>query len=115
MGVSEANAISPRREVTFQIEDREYRHGELNCAACGVVHRGEDPKYSPFWNGSEQEGQPPSYNKFLTHRFRHLAICVGRGCFRACLDHLEKTGRISKTFKTPFIERKRWKLDAREE
>jgi len=30
---------------------------------------------------------------------------------RACLDHLEKTGRIQAAFKTPLIERERWKLD----
>jgi len=108
----EANAISTQRDVTIQIEDQEYRHGALDCAACGVVHRGDDPRYSPFWNGSEKEGEPPEYNKFLTHRFRHLAICVGRGCLRGCLDHLEKTGRISRKFKTPFIQRERWTLDA---
>ena len=50
-------------------------------------------------------------SRFLTDRFRHLAICVGRGCLRACLDHLEKTGRIAAAFKTPLIERARWKLD----
>ena len=36
---------------------------------------------------------------------------MGRGCIRACLDHLEKTGRIEASFKTPFIERERWTLD----
>ena len=56
--------------------------------------------------------QPTSYQQFLRHRFRHCGICVGRGCLRACLDHLEKTGRVEATFKTPFIQRPRWKLGA---
>ncbi len=51
------------------------------------------------------------FHRFLLHRFRHLGICVGRGCLRACLDHLEKTGRIQRTYRTPFIERERWKLN----
>jgi hypothetical protein len=37
----------------------------------------------------------------LTETIRELAL----------LDHLEKRGRITTTFKTPFIERKRWKLN----
>ncbi len=53
----------------------------------------------------------PSFNEFCYHRFRHLSVCVGRGCLRACLDHLEKTGRIEAKFKTPFIRRERWKLN----
>lgn len=107
----EANAIGKERIHKIRIEDQEYSHAELNCRACGEVHRGDDPRFSPFWNGSEKEGESPSYNKFCNDRFRHLAICVGRGCVRSCLDHLEKTGRIQKTFKTPLIEGKRWKLN----
>lgn len=107
----EAQAIGRERNVTFTIEDREYSHAELNCRACAVVHKGDDPRFSPFWNGSEPEGESPSYNKFCQHRFRHLAVCVGRGCLRACLDHLEKTGRIEKQFRLPFTEGSRWKLN----
>lgn len=107
----EANAIGKERIHKIYIEGQEYSHAELDCQACGKVHRGEDSRFSPFWNGSEKEGEKPSYNKFCQERFRHLAICVGRGCMRACLDHLEKTGRISKSFKIPLIEGKRWKLN----
>lgn len=107
----EANAIGRERTVRFRIEDKDFSHAELDCQACGRVHRGDDPRYSPFWNGSEKDGEGPSYNAFSKHRFRHLAICVGRGCIRACLDHLEKTGRICKTFRSPFVRRERWKLN----
>jgi ferredoxin len=107
----EANAIGDSRTETFEIEGRVFGHAPLDCAACGVVHRGDDPRYSPFWNGTEKPGEKPSYNEFCKQRFRHLAICVGRGCLRACLDHLEKTGRIEAQFKTPLIQGKRWKLN----
>ncbi len=106
----EAHAIGTCREVRFAIEGREFSHAPLDAEACGRVHAGRDPRFSPFWAGSESEGEQPSYNQFLLDRFRHLAICVGRGCVRACLDHLERTGRISASFKTPLIERDRWKL-----
>ena len=106
----EACAIGRTRDVTFRIEDREFAHAPFDAAACGRVHRGDDPRFSPFWNGTEKEGEPPSYSRFLMDRFRHLSICVGRGCLRACLDHLEKTGRIQARFQTPLVQRERWKL-----
>ena len=108
----EACAIGTSRDVTLTIEGRQFAHAPFDPAACAKVHAGRDPRFSPFFNGTEADGEEPSYNRFLQHRFRHLAICVGRGCLRACLDHLERTGRIEKTYKTPFIERERWKLDS---
>ncbi len=108
----EAGAIGGSRDVKFVIEGHEFSHAPLDVHACGRVHCGLDPRFSPFWNGTEPEGATsPSYNEFVTHRFRHCAICVGRGCLRSCLDHLEKEGRIEMRFKTPLIERERWKLD----
>ncbi len=108
----EAGAMGAERTETFEIDGRAFSHAPLDCRACGVVHRGDDPRFSPFHNGSEDPpGSSPSYNRFLSHRFRHLAICVGRGCLRACLDHLEKAGRIERRFRTPLIDRERWKLD----
>ncbi len=108
----EAAAIGTTREVKFTIEGMEYSHAPLDTSKCLQVHRGEDKRFSPFWSGSEDAGENPNYCEWLDHRFRHRAICVGRGCLRACLDHLEKTGRIEAKFKTPFIQRERWKLDS---
>jgi ferredoxin len=107
----EACAIGNSRDVKFAIDGREFAHAPFDAKACARVHSGRDPRFSPFWNGSEPEGEQPSYSQFLQHRFRHLSICVGRGCLRACLDHLEKTGRIASHYTTPFIERERWKLN----
>ncbi|MFP4056528.1 MAG: hypothetical protein ACLF0G_06645 [Candidatus Brocadiia bacterium] len=107
----EAGAIGTSREVSFTIEGRCFAHAPFDARACARVHRGDDPRFSPFWNGTEREGEGPSYSRFLQRRFRHLSVCVGRGCLRACLDHLEKTGRIEAQFRSPFVERPRWKLD----
>lgn len=106
----EACAIGEDRRVKVVIDGREFAHAPFDPGRCSVVHRGDDPRYSPFWNGSEEPGEPPSYSRFLQHRFRHLGICVGRGCLRGCLDHLEKTGRIEAQFHTPLIERERWRV-----
>ena len=104
----QAGAIGESREVKINIDGNEYSHAPLDTKACAHVHCGNDKRFSPFWKGTEPEGQRPSYHEFLSNRFRHLAICVGRGCLRACLDHLEKAGRIQEKFKTPLIDRERW-------
>ena len=99
------------RSETFTIDGREFSHAPFDHQACTKVHQGMDPRFSPFWNGSEGDSGEPSFNAFTKHRFRHLSVCVARGCIRACLDHLEKAGRLELTFKTPFISRERWKLN----
>ncbi|MFW6066529.1 MAG: hypothetical protein ACOC9S_06885 [Planctomycetota bacterium] len=108
----QACAIGDSRDVSFTIENKEYSHAPLDTDACGRVHRGDDARFSPFRTGEEAEGEWSAYQQFLRHRFRHLAICVGRGCLRACLDHLEKTGRIAAKFHTPLIERPQWEPEA---
>lgn len=106
----EANAIGKTRDVKIRIEDCEYCHATLDTKVCGHVHPGREPEYSPFWTGNEKEGEIPDYHKGALDRFKTLSICAGRGCIRFCLDHLEKTGRIEAKFKTPMIERERWKV-----
>ncbi len=106
----EACAIGRERRITISIEGHEYSHAPFDAEKCMRVHWGMDPPYSPFWTGDEPEGEEPGYHKWLKHRFRHFSVCVGRGCLRACLDHLEKTGRIRASFKTPLIERERYRF-----
>jgi len=106
----EACAIGDERSVKLTIDGREYAHAPLDTDKCVVVHAGSKPPYSPFWRGDEPEGQEPGYHSWLKHRFRHFSTCVGRGCLRACLDHLEKSGRIEGSFKTPLIERERYRF-----
>ena len=75
------------------------------------VHLGWDPRYSPFLKEDSSRENPPAYYNFLDKRFRHKSICGARGCIRACMDHLEKTGRIQKQYRTPMIEGEQWVLD----
>ncbi len=106
----QAGAIAEARTITLTIEGRQFSHAPLDPEACIRVHCGNDRRFAPFWTGDEPEGEVPSYHQFLLHRFRHLSICVARGCIRSCLDHLEKAGRIQTSFKTPLIQRPRWQL-----
>lgn len=38
------------------------------------------------------------------------ALCGGRGCIRACMVHLEQTGKLTRGFESPFRKRKPWHL-----
>ncbi len=108
-----ADAIAAERSVEVAVADeatggRVFRHAPLDCAKCARVHQGWDPRFSPFLDEDSDPNNPPSYYRFLDRRFRHRSICGARGCVRACVDHLEKTGRIEATYRTPMIEGKQW-------
>jgi epoxyqueuosine reductase len=46
-----------------------------------------------------------------TDSFHHAGtICGARGCMRACLDHLDKKGVLTRKFKHPYREEKTWTL-----
>jgi len=105
-----AGAIGDERSVKLQIEGRTFSHASFDPNACAPVHQGWDARCSPFLQDGGSQANPPDYYRFLDHRFRHRSICGGRGCMRACIDHLEKTGRISAQHATPMIERGQWTL-----
>jgi len=104
-------AISADRSVEVRIGDRIFSHGALDCDKCCPVHQGWDPRYSPFVSKDSSPENPPAYFRFLDHRFRHRSICGARGCVRKCVDHLEKTGRITKQYHTPMVEGEQWVIE----
>jgi len=106
-----AGAISTERTEKFQIEDRVFSHGALDTAKCAHIHVGWDPRYSPFISQDSSPTNPPPYYRFIDHRFRHHSICGGRGCLRACMDHLERTRRIEQEYRTPMIEGQQWVIE----
>jgi epoxyqueuosine reductase QueG len=106
-----AAAMDGERTVEVVIGEHIYTHVPLDCAACVPIHQGWDPRYSPFVDSDSSRENPPAYFQFLQRRFRHQSICGARGCIRACMDHLEKTGRILHTYDTPMIEGEQWVID----
>lgn len=109
----QAGAIGRERDVKFTIEDREFSHASFDPQKCLHIHQGLDPDVSPFWTGQEKEDQVPAFNRSVWAYYHHLAVCVGRACLRSCLDHLEKTGRIEASFRTPMVHGKRWERPKR--
>ncbi len=41
----------------------------------------------------------------------YFAVCGAAGCIRACMDHLERAGRIESRFSVPFRQRQPWRLE----
>jgi epoxyqueuosine reductase QueG len=107
-----AEAIPQDRTAEVRIGEHVYSHGPLDVGKCVTIHQGWDPRYSPFLKEDSSRENPPPYYQFIDHRFRHHSICGARGCVRACVDHLEKTGRIEKQYHTPMIEGEQWVMDA---
>lgn len=106
-----SGAIPLDRSVEFRIGDRIFSHADLDCRKCWYPHLGWDPRVSPFMGPDSSQENPPAYYKFLDERFRHRTICGGRGCLRKCMDHLEKTGRIEKQYRTPMVEGRQWMIE----
>jgi epoxyqueuosine reductase len=106
-----AGAIPLERSIRLTIGDRTFSHADLDCGKCIHVHQGWDPRFSPFLDKGSTRENPPAYYRFLDHRFRHRSICGARGCVRACMDHLEKTGRIEKRYRTPMVDGKQWVIE----
>jgi epoxyqueuosine reductase QueG len=106
-----ANAIPRERTVQMTIEGRTFSHSDIDPDKCVRCHVGWDPRYSPFLKADSTPDNPPPYYEFVRHWFRHISTCGDRGCVRACMDHLEKTGRIEKQYQTPMIEGEQWVLD----
>ena len=50
------------------------------------------------------------YDYILSHT-GYFAICGARGCIRACMNALEKSGRIENTFHNRFYKKKSWTLE----
>ena len=105
-------AIPPEHNGRAVIAGRTYPFSQVDRAKCRPAHQGWDKRFSPFLTEDSMPQNPPEYYRFLDQRFNQRSICGGRGCIRACLDHLEKTGRIRQTFVTPLIDQPPWELDA---
>jgi epoxyqueuosine reductase len=106
-----AAAMARQDPLEVRIGPYTYTHGPFDPALCTQIHQGWDPRYSPFLRPDSSKDNPPPYYKFLDTRFRHHSICGARGCVRMCMDHLERTGRISMQYRTPMVEGNQWIIE----
>ena len=72
------------------------------------------PLATAKWTDAVWEGGDPSIIKFYSYVMSHtgyFALCGAKGCIRACMMNLEKTGRIKNLFHNRFQYKEPWLLD----
>jgi len=55
------------------------------------------------------------YYDYVLGHIGYFAICGARGCIRACMDMLEKSGRIESQFHNRFYKKEGWWLSNKPE
>ena len=114
-------AISATEKVEVSVAGRTFEFGKLDEWRCALAYTGGAPETSPFvpdgWDFEEQVQRrweafnDIPYNRASVSIFHHLGAIEGaRGCIRACMIHLEETGRIQARFRNPFRRRPMWRL-----
>ncbi|HQL10223.1 MAG TPA: (4Fe-4S)-binding protein [Lentisphaeria bacterium] len=112
-------AISATETESIVVAGRKIEWGKLDIVKCSIAYRGGNPDYNPFfqpthkpedfhgYTGGPAMDKAMEYGRIEGH---NPALEGARGCFRACLAHLEAKGVLKKTFKNPFRKRTPWKL-----
>ena len=60
-------------------------------------------------------GSVIKYYKYILNHCGYFALCGAKGCIRACMDSLERSGRIENTFKNKFYRKKSWNIPVERE
>ena len=114
------NAISDTETDSITVAGHKVEWGKLDTIKCSVAYRGGNAEYNPFMQPEadpevykDQYTGGPELNKWCGYSQVHHhnpALEGARGCMRACLVHLEDTGKLTKKFVTKFRSRKPWRL-----
>jgi ferredoxin len=120
-------AISRDEVVRVKVAGKVLEWGKLDPLRCSIAYTGGTPETSPFlppnidfemlmkegFYGGRLLAEVP-YNRASLNIFHHNPAIEGaRGCIRACMIHLEQTGRIEAKFRHPFRKRNPWSLPKR--
>lgn len=109
-----AGAIKKDKSVKVNLAGHEVEWNDLDCDACDRCFTGaqptdeEIPKEKQYREpGLGIKNFKPGWWSPFFKKPRNLyntgqAICGARGCTRACIDHLEKRGKLANKFHRPF-------------
>ena len=62
------------------------------------------------WGRKPEYSAVMGYYDYILNHTGYFAICGAKGCIRACMNALEKAGRIENTFHNRFYYKKGWTL-----
>jgi len=112
-----AKAISRTETESVTVAGRKLEWGKLDLLKCSIGYTGGVKETNPFLpeDADESTWQNEFFGGKKVIKWRgtfgnNPAIEGARGCIRACMIHLEETGKVSNTFKNPFRKRKMWRL-----
>lgn len=121
-------AISRDKTASVEVAGKTQEWGKLDPIRCSIAYTGGTSETSPFLppgldldellkegfeGGQKLRGTP--FFAASQYSFHHNPAIEGaRGCMRACMIHLEQTGKIKAQFKNPFRKRKTWVLPKRD-
>jgi len=111
-------AIPKDKSVKVTVAGKVLEWADIDYKKCSVGFQGASKEHNPFMVTPEDEvgfNQEDYYNKSGRYKVSPVyeygrALEGAAGCIRACMIHLEQTGKIKNTFKNPFRKRAPWKL-----
>jgi len=136
-----AGAIPRDKTVKQVIAGHELEWADLDTTKCGIGWQASAPEYNPFADEDiaerirdayDGDGPPEERRQRTAELYRDLrtrfeygrrtwesfhhpaAICGARGCMRACMIHLEESGKLANKFKSKFRKRTPWRLPTAE-
>ncbi len=62
------------------------------------------------WGRKAETNNVMEYESYILDHTGYMAICGARGCIRACMNVLEKSGRIENRFHNQFYKKPGWLL-----
>ncbi len=108
-------AIPGDKTVKIRVAGRDVEWADIDVDKCLMGFQGAARENNPFM--VTEEDVKCFNDRLLTGGYKLSPMYVyaralegAAGCIRACMDHLEKRGKIKNTFKEPFRKRKPWRL-----
>lgn len=104
------NRISPFHKeafpnMAFDVENSDMTEEE----AYRMCYPLAQARWSKTFRENDTRAVIPYYS-YLTSHTGYFALCGARGCIRACMNMVEKAGRIENTFREPFYKKESWLL-----
>ena len=65
---------------------------------------------SAKWGRKPENNAVMGYYNYIMNHGGYFAICGAKGCIRACMNALEKSGRIENKFHNQFYKKPSWTL-----
>lgn len=101
------NEISPFHKKSFPNMAFDVRNSEMTEEEAYILcYSMAQAKWSRMPDGPAVV----SYYDYVLKHTGYFAVCGARGCIRACMNQLEKAGRIEQKFHNPFYKKEGWWL-----